>query len=217
MLTKQAFELLQLGTGGTYSLARDAIKHTVWDTRELGQAATDFTFFQQPVSSPWKNLWIKSTNETNLNSAGHLPNGQTFLAMRMSVAFIIPAGSTLTSSPDLAQACINILQSSYFDIVIAGRSYDYEIHGSQFLPRPVSISGDVAAGAFRQGDLIASGWTKLDPAPIFIDQLVNFSVIHKFGNPDTRIMTVLDDSCAMLDDTYGTMQIALEGFLTRAK
>ena len=69
----------------------------------------------------------------------------------------------------------------------------------------------------RVGDMLASGWTKLDPAPIFVDTLVSFSVNHRLGNPDSRVKTFLDADAKLLDDLYASMICTLEGFLTRAK
>jgi hypothetical protein len=218
MLTKQAVEYIKLGSGGSYSLSRDAIKHRLWDTRQFGTTASDTVFFQQPNGAPWR-VGNKSTNETNIFDSGKLPNGQTFLVNRMSVGLIVPIATTLTTAPDLARAFINLLQSSYFEIIIQGRAFDYQIHGSELLPRPMSLSSDTAAtvNSALVGNMLASGWSKLDPAPIFIDTLVSFSVNHRLGNPDTRVKTLLDADAALLDGVYASMICTLEGFLTRAK
>ena len=218
MLTKQAVEYIKLGSGGSYSLSRDAIKHRLWDTRQFGTTASDHVFFQQPNGAPWR-VGNKTTNETNLFDSGKLPNGQTFLVNRFSVGLIVPIATTLTTAMNLGRAFNNLLQSSYFEIVIQGRSFDYQIHGSELLPRPMSLYSDTAAtvGSGRIGDMLASGWSKLDPAPIFVDTLVSFSVTHRLGNPDTRVKTILDADAALLDGVYATMICTLEGFLTRAK
>lgn len=218
MLTKQAVEYIKLGSGGSYSLSRDAIKHRLWDTRQFGTTASDHVFFQQPNGAPWR-VGNKSTNETNIFDSGKLPNGQTFLVNRMSVGLVCPVETTTTTSADLARAFNNILQSSYFEIIIQGRAFDYQIHGSEFLPRPMSLISDTAAtvNTTRIGDMLSSGWSKLDPAPIFIDTLVSFQVTHRLGNPDTRVKAILDADAALLDAVYASMICTLEGFLTRAK
>lgn len=219
MLTKQAVEYIKLGSGGSYSLSRDAIKHRLWDTRQFGQTASDTVFFQTPNGATWRNNSNKSTNETNIFDSGKLPNGQTFLINRMSVGLIVPTEIGDTNTSELARAFNNLLQSSYFEIVIQGRAFDYQIHGSELLPRPMSLFG-IGAATFssdRIGDMLASGWTKLDPAPIFVDTLVSFSVNHRLGNPDARVKTFLDADAKLLDDVYASMICTLEGFLTRAK
>ena len=219
MLTKQAVEYIKLGSGGSYSLSRDAIKHRLWDTRQFGQTASDTVFFQTYNGSAWRNSSNKTGNESNLFDSGKLPNGQTFLINRMSLGLIVPVKAASADCAEYARAFNNILQSSYFEIVIQGRSFDYQIHGSELLPRPMSLYGNTAAtiNSVKVGDMLASGWTKLDPAPIFVDTLVSFFVNHRLGNPDTRVKALLDADAAMLDNVYASMICTLEGFLTRAK
>ena len=109
MLTKQAVEYIKLGSGGSYSLSRDAIKHRLWDTRQFGQTASDTVFFQTPNGATWRNNSNKSTNETNIFDSGKLPNGQTFLINRMSVGLIVPTEVGDTNTSELARAFNNIL------------------------------------------------------------------------------------------------------------
>lgn len=219
MLTKQAVEYIKLGSGGSYSLSRDAIKHRLWDTRQFGTTASDTTFFQTPNGATWRAGGNKSTNETNIFDSGKLPNGQTFLINRLSVGLIVPVAAASEDCAELGRAFNNLLQSSYFEIVIQGRAFDYQIHGSELLPRPMSLYGNTAAtvNAIRIGDMLASGWSKLDPAPIFVDTLVSFSVNHRLGNPDARVKALLDADATLLDGVYASMICTLEGFLTRAK
>jgi hypothetical protein len=222
MLTKQAVEYIKLGSGGSYSLSRDAIKHRLWDTRQFGATATDFVFFQQPNGATWTVGTNKSTNETNIFDSGKLPNGQTFLISRFSVGLIVPIAAASTAAAQYCRAFNNILQSSYFEIIIQGRAFDFQIHGSEMLPRPISIYGvedNDTNGSFgvRVGDMLASGWAKLDPAPIFVDTLVSFQVNHRLNNPIAAVKTLLDADATLLDGVYGSMICTLEGFLTRAK
>lgn len=218
-LSRGALDALKLGQGGTYSLSRDALKHQVWDTRFFTAATVDdHTFFVQPIGAPWR-AGIKTINETNLADSGKLPNGQTFLAVRMGIALISAFPYTGTDAADVAQAFINLVQSSVFEIRIAGREFDFQIHGRQFLPA-LAINGDngsVIASTHRVGDLIASGWINLNPAPIFLDQLVSFNVNQRMQNPDPAVAAVLAADATILAGYYSTMQVTLEGFLTRAK
>lgn len=217
-LTAQATRDIGLGSGGSYSVSRDAIKHQIWDTRFFQQAVIDFTFFSQPIGSPWR-LGQKSLTETNIYNAGQLPNGQTFLARRMGIGLLSHYLQASTNAADIAQAFVNLMQSSVFEVLIRGRDFDFQIHGRQFLPSPIALYSDTAStvNAIRVGDMLASGWVTLDPAPIFIDQLVNFSVLHRLGNPDAQVTTILNADSSLLNGTYGDLQVTLEGFLTRAK
>jgi len=229
-ITKTAKNMIQLGAGGSYSTARDGIRHQVWDTRYFDAAPTNATYYTQPIGAAWR-VGSKTKNETNMQDSGKLPNGQTFLITRIGVALISAYEVGATSAvawPNasiIAQAYVNIMQSSIFEIRIAGREYDFQIHGRQFLPA-LCINGcnDISGGAgaiTRIGDTIVNGWVKLDPSPIFLDELVSFNVAQLVDNADTTNIKAagqpLNNSFAWLNYNYCTMQVCLEGFLTRAK
>jgi hypothetical protein len=220
--------MIQLGAGGSYSTARDAIRHQIWDSRYFAAAPSDNTYFVQPIGSAWR-VGSKTKNETNLADSGKLPNGQTFLITRIGVALIsaYEVGATSTASwPNasiVAQAYVNIMQSSIFEIRIAGREYDFQVHGRQFLPA-LCLNGynaGTAGSVARIGDTIVSGWIKLEPSPIFLDELVSFNVTQICDNADTFNIKAsnkpLNNSFLWLNYNYCTMQVCLEGFLTRAK
>lgn len=217
MLTKQAFEYIKLGTGGSYSLSRDAIKHNLWDTRYFGTTATNNTFFSQPLGAPWR-AGNKTINETNLSDSGKLPNGQTFLITHLSIGLQAYTTTANTTGHEAARGFINLIHSSVFEIKVAGRDFDFQVHGSQFLPRPISVSGQLQTNfPVRVGDMMASGIIKLDPAPIFLDQLVSFQVTQEVTNADPAITTILDADSSVLNGVHATMNVVLIGFLTRAK
>jgi len=224
-ITKTAKNMIQLGAGGSYSTARDAIKHQIWDTRYFSAAPSDNTFFAQPIGSQWL-VGSKTKNETNLQDSGKLPNGQTFLITRIGLALISAyevgsvGAATWPNAPILAQAYTNIMQSSIFEIRIAGREYDFQIHGRQFLPS-LCLNGSGTGSVARIGDTIVNGWVKLEPSPIFLDELVSFNVAQLCINADTTNILAatkpLNNSFAWLAANYCRMQLTLEGFLTRAK
>jgi len=217
MLTQEAYKNLQLGSGGSYSLARDAIKHNLWDTRGFGTTYSNNTFFVQPQGAAWR-VGSKTLGETNMTDSGKLPNGQTFLITHLSIGLqaYLAAGNTAAQNP--ARAFINLIHSSIFNIVIAGRAFDFQIHGSQLLPRPLAIAGQIATNfPVRLGDSIGSGIVALNPAPIFVDQLVGFSVTQEIAQPDTNVQTILNADATILNGLFCTMNVCLIGFLTRAK
>lgn len=231
MLTQKALEYLQLGTGGSYSLARDAISDRLWDTRSFSSTAQSYTFFAQPVGSQWIGGTAKTLNETNLYTTASLPNGQTFLINKFGIAVILnplhlSAGANIEAEMGLTMAMTKIIQNSVFDIRIAGREYDFQAHGRQLMSMPLASTAgngtafNVAPGAAnynRVGDYISSGWIKLDPTPIFLDQLVSFQVNQRLDNPIPGIKTALDDYSAVLSMYNATLMVILEGFRTRAK
>jgi len=227
-ITKTAKNMIQLGAGGSYSTARDAIRHQVWDTRYFGSTPSDATYFTQPIGAPWR-VGSKTKNETNMQDSGKLPNGQTLLLTRIGVALVSAydtgalSAVTWANASLIAQAYVNIMQSSVFEIRIAGREYDFQIHGRQFLPA-LCINGynaGTAGSVARIGDTIVNGWVKLEPSPIFLDELVSFNVAQLCDNADTTNIKAttkpLNNAFALLNAQYCTMQVTLEGFLTRAK
>jgi hypothetical protein len=217
MLTKQALEYLKLGTGGSYSLARDAISHRIWDTRVFGATITNYVFFSQPINTVLTGTVLKTLNETNIQDTGKLPNGQTFLVNKMGVSFQSNQGlASASAAADMAAAFSLILKNSVFQIKLAGREFDFQAQGKQFLPMPLQELYP-QANAGRVGDMIGSGWIKLDPTPIFLDQLVSFTVTQEIQNPIPTVAAALNTASSLLNGYYGEMQVVLDGFLTRAK
>jgi hypothetical protein len=217
-LTQGAVDNIRLGAGGTYSTARDAVSHRLWDTRLIGTTISDYTFFSQPVGSPWRVAGTtKSLNETNMYDLGKLPNGQTFLVHRIGVACIVPQDSASVVTQSYCRCFNNLLGSSVFEIKVQGREWDNQIHGRLFMPMPISEYGVATANSFRVGDMIASGWISLGTTPLFLDQLVGFSVIQRLNNPDANVVTILNADSTVLNGVYGMLMVILEGFLTRAK
>lgn len=227
-ITRTARNMIQLGAAGSYSTARDAMRHQLWDTRYFAATPSDNTFFTQPIGAAWR-VNSKTKNETNMADSGKLPNGQTFLVTRIGVALIsnyevgLTTATTWPNAALMAQAYVNVMQHSTFEIRVAGREYDFQIHGRQFLPA-LCINGynaGTAGSVARIGDVIVGGWVKLDPSPIFLDELVSFSVAQAVIDADTtNIMATtkpLGNSFLWLNCWYCTMQVTLEGFLTRAK
>jgi len=233
-ITRTAANMINLGKDGSYGPTRDALRHQIWDTRPVSATIRDYTFFSQPIGAQWGTTsgQAKTKNETNLQDSGKLPAGQTLLVTRMSAALISQYntgvyGTTGFSKPyatALAQAYINIMQNSLFEIKIAGRDFDFQIHGRQFLPA-LALSGFNGSSTVpsRNGDTLVSGWVRLDPSPIFLDSLVSFTVQQTTTNGDTTYIMaasptgVLGNAFAVLASSYSTIQIILEGMLTRAK
>jgi hypothetical protein len=218
MLTDQAYRSLQLGQGGSYGITRDALKHSIWDTWYFGSTVSDHTFFSTGIGQPWRNSGTKTLNETNMPNSGTFPNGQTFLATHLSVALMPLITASTTNGCDIVSAFYNILQNSIFEIRIEGRPFDYQVHGSMFLPRPVAMCAETATNnPTIPGFSTSSGIVPLDPAPIFIDQLVSFNVHHTITNGDSAVLTQLNTDSTLLNGLYATYQVALLGFFTRAK
>jgi hypothetical protein len=219
-LTPEAVRDIALGKGGSYGISRDIIKHTLWDARWLGATPTNNAFFTQPINQPWALAGeVKTRNETNMIDTGKLPNGQTFLVKRIGVALILPIEAAEDDAETIVQSYYNIVQSSVFRLVVAGREFDFECHGSQFTPA-VAVNAITAAtvNSNRTGDFVSSGWISLDYIPIFLGPMTSFSVDQTIQNAHAYVLaTVLPAACVLLKAVYCSIQVRLEGVLTRAK
>ena len=216
-ITNAAVQALNLGRGGSYSISRDIIKHFLYDAWIIPAAVVDHTFFQQGVGSAY-GAAAKTLNETDLFDSGKLPNGQTFLIKRIGVNIVSAFPAAGVNGAIIAQSAVNILQSSVWDIVVEGRTFDLRFPGSKLVPT-ISVSGITAAtiNTSRNGDSIASGWISIDDFPIYLDTLVSFNVTAHIGNPIAATLAVINAGATLLNGLGATMQVVLEGVLTRSK
>lgn len=216
-ITNGALEAIALGKGGSYSLSRDVIKHTLYDTAIFGTTATDRTFFTTQIGTAF-GAGAKTINETNMLDSGKLPNGQTFLIQRIGVSFVSAMAVASTNPEAQVQAFNNLMQGTVIEIRIAGREFDFQAPGCVFVPS-VAMSANTGAAniGYRSGDTIASGVISLGVTPIFIDQLVTFSVVARMGSGLPAIQTILNANATLLNGVSSALRIKLEGVLTRAK
>jgi len=200
----------------TYGTGRDILKHQLFDTRFFDTTATNYDFFAQPIGGAWRAN-TKTIIETNMIDTGKLANGQAFLIKRLGVTFQTLLPASAVNAPAVAMACVHILQSSVFEFRVASREWDVQIHGRNFLPALAVYGQNQTNATFRCGDTIASGYIALDDIPIILDPLVNFKVGMNFSNTDTNVQTVINASATLLHGLYSTMQVILEGTLSRPK
>jgi len=223
VITKSAAEALQLGKNGSYSNEGNVLQHVLYDTIDFQNTTlrANGTFFTAPVDSAFQ-AGTKQETQTNLVTAGQLPNTQTFLIKEISFALVPFVVGTDLDSILLAAAYTNIMQSSRFQIKIAGREFDWEAPGSVFIP-PVSMHSqatmvDATTRALPNvgGGYISTGWVKLASTPIPIGNLVNFSVRMASATSAGANATILDTASDVLNTQVATLQCRLRGVLTRS-
>lgn len=221
VLTQGAANDIALSQGSTYGRSKDVLKHQIWDTRYFSAGQFDNkTLFATQVGSPWRNNGQKTYNETNLVDQGKIPTGQEMLVRKFGVNFIIPvydAVNVLGST--LMQACVNILNSSIFEIRILSRQFEFQIHGSAFTPMLSIFTSDATNNtSAASGVWMASGIVSLEPTPIKLDSQVSFSVEHILTNGDAAVQALITgNDIARLAAYYATMRVNLEGTLIRSK
>lgn len=219
-ITREAARDIKL-SGPSYGTGRDVLKHSLWDVRNFGTSANNATLFNQAIGSAFGG-GSKTKNETNMEAGGRLPASQTFLVKKMAIfcqSVLKPAD---INGADIAQAFINILQSSYFNFRIAGREFDLQVSGAQFLPALHlfglnSATATEGVSTTAAGFTVANGCFDLRSNPISIDELVQFQVDHVVENAVTAVTTELDAAFTLLNGLNSTLRVALVGTLTRGK
>lgn len=219
VITKGLADKLALGANGSYSNEGNALQHTLYDTARAPAAlGANVNYFTQPIGAAYAN-GNKTIVETNLSDPGKLPNGQTFLATSMSVALKVNAASAAAASNELVDDVLNgfysYMENSIFEIVIAGREYEYQVPGTEFLPT-VHYAGAATAASITLGQYWTSGWTKLNLTPVVLGQLVSFSVRQIMGNQITAGVTAINTAMALLNAQNAELQVRLRGVMTRS-
>jgi len=214
-ITQRAANDIVLGQGGSYGTDRDVLKHYIWDSRPFASPITNYTFFSQQQNAPFVGGFLKTLSETNMLDSGKFPSSQTFLVKRMGVNAVIYSSGQADARQ--MSAFYTILQHSIFEFKIAGREWDAQIHGRQFMPLSMAIDGTNHGASI--GCQVASGWISLEDSPIPLESMATFSVQHTVIDADPAIITLLNEAAGMLDSTgYGAeMRVILEGTLTRGK
>jgi hypothetical protein len=216
-ITQNAANDIVLGSGGSYGTDRDVLKHYIWDTRPFSSPITGYTFFSQQLNAVFAGGTLKTLSETNMLDSGKFPSSQTFIVKRMGVSVDLqnstPGGTAISNQI----ACFfHILQHSIFEFKIAGREWDAQIHGRQFMPSNIAMTG---AGAEAFGSLVASGWISLEDSPIPLESMATFSVQHTVVDADPAIMVLLNAAAQGIayNSQAAYMRVILEGTLTRGK
>lgn len=219
VITKSLADKLALVAQGSYSNEANALQHTLYDTAACPAAlGANINYFTQPIGAAY-GAGNKTVTETNLQEPGKLPNGQTFLVTAFSVALKANAASAAAGTNELADDVMSgfygFIQNSVFEVVIAGREYEYQVHGTELLPAaPLNVLG--TANAIRTGDYWTSGWTKLNSTPIVIGPNVTFSVRQIQGQQIAAALVAVNTAMALLNAQDAELQVRMRGILTRA-
>lgn len=223
VITKNAMEALQLQKNGSYSNEGNVLQHVLFDNLDFNNTTlrANGTFFTSPINASYMG-GFKTDTETNLVTAGQLPNTQTFLIKEISFALIPMIVGTDTDVIERIADYVNIMQASRFEIKIAGREFDFQAPGSVFVPpifahsQATMVDATTRAIANAGGAYISTGWVKLASTPITIGNQVNFSVRMASSVASTTLATLLDTASDDLNTQNAQMQCRLRGILTRS-
>jgi hypothetical protein len=227
IITRGAADDLALGANGSYSNEGNALQHTLYDTARFSNTTMPATtnFFTQPIGAAYGAGGVKTLIETNLQDPGKLPNGQTFLIKEMSIVLKLNMPTTAVQFvageargiENLLNGYYTMQENSTWEIKIAGREFDFQLPGSEFIPciHAVGASSSSTRSAVRLcGDVLTSGWVKLRSTPIPIGQLVTFQVRHLCGSVNSQ--AILNAATTMMFAQAAEYQVRLRGMLTRS-
>lgn len=226
MILGKAMEYIKLAFGGAYAdNVKEVKQHRIYDTRYFKNGnADDATFFTIPVGGAWRN-GQKTLNETNMRVSGQLPSGEDMVLTHLSVKLIVPNDPDDQTDGDnqvaqWARAFQQILQSSYFEFKVKNKSYESQLHGTCFMPKPLYITAPMTANGEDStviGRILGYGWWDLYPVPIPLGAQENFYCTHYVGNPDATIATELDAASTVLYNDDATMVFTARGLSIHKK
>lgn len=130
----------------------EAIRSSLYDYQTYLQAGqTNLTFFQSPVGQGGKTL-----ADTNMQSAGQLPQPQYFLVQNIQV-FFYPAGDVSQYGAPAAAEALNdvkdVAQSGWLEFFIGSKNYVQEGPIGRFPPRAgLIISSSLADATTAAGN-----------------------------------------------------------------
>jgi len=218
VITRSAAEDLQLGKFGSYSNEGNVLQHVLFDNLDFNDATVraEGSFFQKPIGSTYMS-GTKTNAQTNLFDAGKLPNAQTFIVKEMGISLIAAVAGADTDAKAVVAAFTNIMQSSKFELKIAGREYDLQVPGSVFLPSVFVQGADVEGdGVNVGGAFISTGWVKLSATPVVIGNMVTFSVNMSTNTSSSALHAILNTASDILNTQNAQLQCRLRGVLTRS-
>lgn len=166
----------------TGSGALEVIQNSLYDFQDYGEAGvTQMLFFQVPAGQSSKTF-----ADTNMESAGQLPNPKAFLIT--SIEILLFPGVTIdvatAAGSKFADDCYTILKSGWLELFIGSKTYLREAPLMQFPPAvrlyaAFGASDTTTAGAgqgFRQEYASGAGRPYVLKVPIGIPPTQNFNV-----------------------------------------
>lgn len=221
VIPRRTAQDLALMARGSYGNSGDVQDHTLFDTLlfQNTTVAAQRTFFTTPIGGAY-GAGVKTFIETNMQDPGKLPNAQSFLIKQIGLAFIPMFVQADVDGGSILSSVINIIQASVFEVRIAGRDFDMQKPGTEFLPgffaAVRSTIVDATDQVVRVGDVIQSGWLKFE-TPIPLGEMVSFNVTQRTGSAIAALVTILDTASDLLEAQNAALQIRLRGTLTRSK
>lgn len=192
----------------TNPLQSEIVRNTLYDSLLYPTAgATQFNFFATPAGQGVTSAQgatagaTKTYADTNMDLAGQLPNGKTFLAESIELLFLPGSVSTANTYTPAALATFaaanaalptsindvnTIYQSGWLEFNILGKNYLREATLLKFPPKAVLQLDAALATTSATAGLVVNSLAKAVGRPYYLDPqvtlqpAVNFEVLIKF-------------------------------------
>jgi hypothetical protein len=165
----------------------ERIEQSLYDFQELpSQGGTNFIFFQQPAGQNGRTL-----ADTNLTSAGSLPQGQAFLITGIEVPIFSGAATDATAGAGQLEDLNAYYKAGFLTLTIGTKPYTQDAPLGAFPPSfgvlgQTAISTTVAdTTVIHETARIAGAPFTLRTAPLLLTSSVNFNVQIGFTLPLT--------------------------------
>lgn len=200
-----------------YKVTRSNEFEVVWqplyDTNTYATAGTtrQYDFFQTPVGQSSKTL-----HNTNMESAGQLPEGKNFLVTHLAIAIlpgISPARAALAAGavPNFMNDVWIVGKAGYVELFINSKTYLYDAPIGKFPPTfrlagVAALSDNVAAAANQvtQIDYASTAGLLYQVTPVRLASKSNF-----------RLSTFFPTTAATPSGSDAVLRAELGGFLFR--
>lgn len=185
--------------------AKEIIRQPLYDTQTyLAAGQTELSFFQTPKGSGGKTF-----ADTNMELAGQLPAGKSFLVEAIGIQlFPTATPNGITATPNFLNDVYTFAKGGHLQFFISSKPY-IEVSPLESFPPKTGIISNPAVVSTTAATSITSNYAQLggepytlDPAPLMIVPNTNFSLTMKWPTalplPSTQDMRVVCTLYGML-------------------
>jgi hypothetical protein len=191
----------------------EGVRSSLYDFQAYAQAGqTELNFFQVPVGQASKTL-----ADTNMQTAGSLPNPQNFLVTNIQIYFYFTASDLAVFGAQAAAEQVNdvydVMKSGYLEFFIGSKNYVQEGPLGRFPPRTglilsAALTDQTTAAAASQSRIAYANFGgapyDLTP-PILLTPTQNFRVSTKWPTA-VAISAIARIGCVMEGVLYRLSQ-----------
>ena len=205
--TLQDLEKYAVNRGGQY----EVIGSSLYDFTDYAAAGqTELNFFQTPLGQGGKTL-----ADTNIESAGSLPNPKNFLVTSLEVCFwpgVLPGTFGAQTAARLVNDVWTVAKSGYLEFYIGSKNYVQEGPLGVF----PAVNGLVVSAALADQTTAAAASQSMIQYANMGGRPYHFaSPVSLVSNQNFRVSMKWPTAVALPSTTIGRIGVRLRGFLYR--